>query len=138
MPRLPPPQRAVTLYRPGLFVAGILVVTRKEPPYLTFASTAGKPAKSCACTNAREMMKTLSPTAHPSADPLINTVFPRLTDDGVRVREGTPAVAVAAVASAATSAATETSTRLWPNSAAARRAARGRSADAAARCTGGA
>jgi hypothetical protein len=96
MPRFPPPQRPVTLYLPGLFVAGILVLTRKEPLFLTLASTAGTPAKPCLCTNAREMMKTVFPTAQPSADPLINTVFPRMTDDGVRVREGTEAVADAA------------------------------------------
>src|SRR2546426_12819571 len=57
------------------------------------------------------MMKTVLPTAHPSADPLIKTVCPRLTDDGISVSEGTAAVAIAAMENAAASAATQKSTR---------------------------
>jgi hypothetical protein len=114
MPRFPPPQRPVTLYLPGLFVAGILVVTRKEPPLLTLASTAGTPAKSCVCTKAREMMMTAFPTVHPSADPLINTVLPRVTDDGVRVREGAAAVAVATASAKRSAAGAAAADRFTP------------------------
>jgi len=64
-------------------------VTPKDPPYLTFASTAGKPANSRVCANAFEMMKTVLPTTHP----LINTACPRSTEGRVSVSEGTAAVA---------------------------------------------
>src|SRR2546425_6775038 len=57
------------------------------------------------------MTKTVLPTVQPSADPLISTVWPRFTDDGVRVSEGAEAITLTAVPRAAARVAIRTSVR---------------------------
>jgi hypothetical protein len=113
MPKLPPPQRAVTVYRPGLRASGTLAVARKTLEARTRARTAGTPANSCARGNAREMIVTVLPTWQPPAVPRIKVVRPAFTVEGVSEREGTAASAEVIATSPATTTATGTRKRLF-------------------------